>query len=869
MLMCRQAWLALCLALAVAAEPALCQAPPEKPAPRLDLHGDPLPPGTVARLGTVRFRHGSYRAAAAFSPDGTVLAVRTAGRFGGEMLLWEIPSGKEIRRFPIRNTWSGEVAFSPDGKLLAVSDERMVCFHDPATGRLLGQIAGHPEVLVCFAISPDGRLLATAGGERVGGTDYAVRLWDLATGREIRRMLGHRTRVDQVAFSSDGRRLTSCGHDLLAIGPKGPRAVPGSVRVWDTRTGKLLKDVPTQDRALTLAPDGVTLAYVPAPSAPSEGGVLHLLRLGTGKPPRSVASWPRPLIRFCPHARVLALWDESLVLRLVETATGRELRRFEDLHDEAPLCLSGGGRLVATVAYSQRGPGWKIRVWDVATGRQLGPQGEPWDTVPCLAFALGGRMLVSGSRNGVLRAWETASGKELWRQVNHRGTNSALAVSPDGRIVASGGQDRSLQLREVATGRALRPPIKLPGAVSSAGFTLDGKTLAIGSGGSLCLYRTDSWQLAREVRVDRQGFTLVGVSPDGRSWALAKQQDTASQDTRMVVGVWQGNPPRKRSIGPAVPDLCGDLTLSADRRLLASPKIADFSNDGGIDQQICLWEVGTGQAVLRLTMRIAVPAKVLVHNAEVVLPAIAFSPDGRTLAATGQVRTTQPALHVWDLATGKELPPVQGHLGFIESIAFSPDGRWLASGSDDGTVLVWEAPRPHPDKRPLRKSLETLWADLAGNDGAAAYRAMWDLANGPRESLPFLRQHLRPVEELDAAHVGSLIAGLDNPLYAVREKATRELDELGELAEAALRQALASQDVLEGRRRLELLLRKLEAGPTPRQLRALRVTGVLERVGSPEARRLLQALARGAHTAWLTREARASLERLARRAAVP
>jgi hypothetical protein len=111
-----------------------------------------------------------------------------------------------------------------------------------------------------------------------------------------------------------------------------------------------------------------------------------------------------------------------------------------------------------------------------------------------------------------------------------------------------------------------------------------------------------------------------------------------------------------------------------------------------------------------------------------------------------------------------------------------------------------------------------------------------------------------------------LIDDLDSPRFAVREAATRELQKVGELAGPALRAALARSNSLEGPRRLELLLAKLDGLlPAGEALRGVRAVELLEATGTAAARRLLEQLAGGAPHARLTREARETLERLARR----
>jgi hypothetical protein len=109
-----------------------------------------------------------------------------------------------------------------------------------------------------------------------------------------------------------------------------------------------------------------------------------------------------------------------------------------------------------------------------------------------------------------------------------------------------------------------------------------------------------------------------------------------------------------------------------------------------------------------------------------------------------------------------------------------------------------------------------------------------------------------------------LIKDLDDDRFSVRDKASRELAELGHFAEPSLKKVLDRQPSLETRKRVEELLRKLEeAGPSPEELRVLRAVEVLEMIGTPEAKGVLESLAKGAEEAELTRQAQASLRRLA------
>src|SRR5262249_544437 len=118
-----------------------------------------------------------------------------------------------------------------------------------------------------------------------------------------------------------------------------------------------------------------------------------------------------------------------------------------------------------------------------------------------------------------------------------------------------------------------------------------------------------------------------------------------------------------------------------------------------------------------------------------------------------------------------------------------------------------------------------------------------------------------------AEHLARLIADLDDRQFAVREKATRELEKLGRLVRPKLQEVLAGQHSLEVRQRVAAILQRLEQSPlSSEQLRGCSSVEVLEHIGTAAARKVLEKIGReGPDTSLLVRGARAALERLRRR----
>jgi len=171
------------------------------------------------------------------------------------------------------------------------------------------------------------------------------------------------------------------------------------------------------------------------------------------------------------------------------------------------------------------------------------------------------------------------------------------------------------------------------------------------------------------------------------------------------------------------------------------------------------------------------------------------------------------------------------------------------------------------------QELEMLWTDLYREDAARAYRAIWTLVAGSKQSVSFLQSRLKPVPVLDLQEqkrLVELIARLDSEDFVTREKANADLEKLGETAEPALRKTLASQPTAEIRRRSEQLLEKLQAPANLRgRLRLFRASEALEKIGNPEAQQVLKALAQGGPEFPITQDAKAALERLEKRSAMP
>jgi RNA polymerase sigma factor (sigma-70 family) len=797
---------------------------------RTDRSGDPLPAGAVARLGTVRLRTGFMTNALAFSPGGTVLASAGNGR---GLCLWDAATGRELRQIAgVRDAYP--LAISPDGKLLASAYElEKVRLWELRTGRERGELPGSDGgVPLAVAFSPDGTLLASAGHDKL------IRLADVAGGREVRQLRGHEEGVMALAFAPDGKTLASGGLDR-------------TVRLWDPATGReraRLTGHKTYVVGVAFFPDGKTLASV------GDGEAVRLWDVARGTELRALeapATSGAVAVAIAPDGRLLASGHADGLIRLWDPATGKERRHWKahGFYRVSALAFSPDGKTLASGGHVDS----SVRLWDPATGQERLPFDGPRHGIVWLRFTADGQSVLLGSRDSTVRRWDWAADRERILAAGEVPYRNLSRFSPDGRVRAEADfQDHTITVWDDPTSPKGRVLGKHRGPVAALAFSADGKRLATGGdGGEVHVWDAPAGKELRAIEAD-QVIGSLAFSPDGKTLATGAGTFAGGQMRRPTIRLWDVATGKAAGALPHGEHVF-NLVFSPDGKLLASS--GWWAHDFGPR----LWDLSTGK-------ELPLPPA----NAE--CNGLAFSPDSRLLV-WGSYQGDDH-VRVLEVATQQEVLSFRAQHGGIFPLAFAPDGRLLASAGSDSTVLVWDLTGHYRDGRfpPVKLSpavLEDLGNVLGDANAAQAFRARQTLASGSADQVvSLLRERLRPEPAADPERVTAWIEDLDSGEFAVRDKAVKGLERQGAAAEPALRRALATNPSPEGRRRIQGLLEELQ--PTAKEpLRKRRTIAVLEQLGTPEARDVLKDLAKRVPESVLTREAKASLDRLANRPATP
>ena len=583
------------------------------------------------------------------------------------------------------------------------------------------------------AVSPDGRMLA-AGLFHAGG----IRVWDLATRKQVA-LLDAAEGAVRAAFSPSEPLLAYASTDVSSS----RAGANGNTRLhlWNTETRQTMADIPLEDTCIGVAfsQDGHTLVTLT---------VRHLTLWGmpNGAKLADYEVKERSALPGTPFA--LSSDGKLAAYGLDGGRVG--VMDLRDGHMAWTAVATGG--IVSALAFSPDGNSLatggafndpQIRLWDVATGSELGRLSGHDSWVSSLVFWPDGSRLASTSADQTIRVWDVASRKELDMLRGHRNEVWRLALLPDGRTLVSGGKDGAVNLWDLSAPHNHRERITWDKPVNAWAFAPDGRSILAqdqdghlvkwggqnydeqefildvehGTGG---FFSNDAGQFAAKLQdgtigiwdikqrsslgalkavtrreypvgILAQGGKLMTYSPDDnqeREWNVATNREIQAWPSPAVPQTGGGSPDERWSViiglegSVFLRDLLAQRTTRVDLKVL-EPGGINYSADGRY------LAVASFLGYVRVWETATWHEVATLRGFRLGTHGAFFSSDGKRLATAGG--SLYDTVKLWDTESWQDVLTLSG-LGSNSAIAISGDGNAIASQSNTGLLQIWQAP---------------------------------------------------------------------------------------------------------------------------------------------------------------------------------
>jgi WD40 repeat protein len=646
------------------------------------------------------------------------------------------------------------MVFSPDGRLLATATFRSstIKLWETATGRELRDLSSGKQSAAgmspYIAFSRDGRVIAAAAG------DNSVKIWDVITGREVQTLAsqqGSQTSIAAslggvyfIAFSADGRVVT----------------ISDAIKVWDLATGRELRSMPLEalsasgftggEGGAALSSDGNQLAFITA------DGQIKFWDLATGQEARVVSLSDKDVenaeLVFAADGHLLAAGTVDKRLKLWDVTTKGKERDLGPTAAEFGLVrFSRDGRLLA---FSE---GYSVKLWEVATGRELSPLKAPNSGLflaqgrAFISFAEDGKRIATGGFDTPTILWETDTGKQLLKMNGRTNMAYKVAFSADGHQLSCGGRTRW----DLRTGSGLRinaNPLENAFGIPSP----DGRLLAAFTPNSntLTILETPSGRVLKTLTPTAGGGVVqrASFSPDGSM--IVTTYGPNDQQMRQPLGQAPGNENQVK---------IWEVKSGRELHSLAlgnAPFEVGFNGDGRVLAtlasmgQVSLWDTQSGSRLRDLTS----------------------SPLG-SMGQLGSIGSMKPGqIKPGSLPSISRMPNIAdlsammtnvmgamsaGTMGrTVTSVAFSPDGRTVATGgvesksNFDMASLMAGATNPKKSKNKKPPDYQDVMRDMKVE--AIGQVVLWDTASG--SEIGALKGHGKGVTQIVFSRDGRLLA---------------------------------------------------------------------------------------------------------------
>ncbi|MBA3017351.1 MAG: caspase family protein [Proteobacteria bacterium] len=411
-------------------------------------------------------------------------------------------------------------------------------------------------------------------------------------------------------------------------------------------------------------------------------------------------------IAFSPDGKYLLSGSADHTLKLWDVATGREIRTFigHTAQVESIAFSPDGKYIISTGRYDK-----SLKLWEVATGKEVRTFLGHKDEVNEVAFSPDGKYIISGggtsykNKDFALRLWEVNTGKEIRTFTGHTDEIKSVAFSPDGEYIVSGSY-HIIKLWEAATGKEIKTFAEQKSLVNSIAFSPDGKYILLGGNDKMLkLLDIASGNEIRTFTGHTENINSVAFSPDGK-YVLSGGEDK-------TLKFWDAATGKELRTFTGHTEGITSVAFAPDEKHIAS----------GSYDNLKLWDIATGREVMTFA-----------GYTDSVM-SVALSPDGKYVLSGSD---SYPIMKLWDVAAAREIKTFAGHTDKVRSVAFSPDGKYALSGSADNTLKLWDVATEEEIRTFTGHTNEVLSVAFSPNGKYALSGStdktlkLWDVATG-------------------------------------------------------------------------------------------------------------------------------------------
>jgi len=443
----------------------------------------------------------------ALHPDGKTIAISKSDTLiDAHIIVFDMISITDVSEIRVLTEevdkhFGASLAYSPDGKFLAVGNGDAIDLMDSVSGVKIKTFAWHSNYVSTICFSPDGKQLLSGSG------DYNLKLWDIALGKEIRTLRGHSYDISSAIFSADGKTIFSIAR--------------GEQKLWETATGRELKTFTGRNYSQSVLSSNGRFLF----SGTTDSGIyiwdtvlekeVRVMKSYASEVDSAVYSPDGTLAASCSADGTVVLWDAKSGNRLWNI-TGSQT--FAGSNEVGLVTFSHDGKQMLTTSVDKT-----IKVRETSTGRELRTITGHTGMIKSVAFNPQGTKILSSSSDSTVKLWDAESGREIKTLTDKLGYYSSAVFNSDGTQIAAYAQVSgkwNLTIWNAETGLELMAVQS--NSVYSMAFSPDGMYLITGVNKAV-----EIWDVKTGTKVKSLAYEntvkSVAISPDGKRIVAAEE----------------------------------------------------------------------------------------------------------------------------------------------------------------------------------------------------------------------------------------------------------------------------------------------------------------------------------------------------------